>query len=65
MPKKEAEPQKVKIKLAYPHEHADMLHPAGAEIEVWPDQAERIKVAEAARRAAESAPACLPVGMAA
>ena len=31
------------ITLRYPHEHRDQLHQAGATIEVWPDQAERIQ----------------------
>lgn len=43
------------IKLAYPHRHGGRMIPAGTTIEVWPDQAERIRQAEADRKAAEAA----------
>lgn len=46
--------KKESIKLAYPHRHGGKERPAGTTIEVWPDQAERIRQTEAERKAAES-----------
>lgn len=40
------EMKKVKIKLAHPHEHQGKPCEAGETIEVWPDQAERIRAFE-------------------
>lgn len=35
--------KKVTVKLAVEHEHGGELHLPGSEIEVWPDQAERLR----------------------
>lgn len=49
------QPKMVSVKLAYPHRHGGKERPAGSTIEVTTDQAERIRQAEAARKAEEAA----------
>jgi len=43
-----SQPKRVEITLKHPHDHGGVLHPAGAKISVWPDQAERIQAHELA-----------------
>ena len=55
--KKTEQPKMVSVKLAYPHRHGGVLVPAGKTIEVTPDQAERIRKAEADRKLEDAAKA--------